>query len=794
MGDLNIYSNADNEYAQELKIVDVIRHPNYKFTSSYYDIALMKLERNVSVTRYVIPTCLWLEDEIRFPNLMAAGWGRTGFSENTSEILMKVQLSPVREDKCLKHYRKGDYKYRNGLLDHQLCAGDEEMDTCPGDSGGPLHVMLLKDKKLVPFLVGVTSFGKICGVPAPGVYIKVSKFGDWIIETLQRYGEMATRLKFDPMICSDRYYEEREDDKIFGFSPKGNVLLPYIELYTAQQTSSSLIRFGWPHEVSPGNRNCSGTLIEPNVVLTLAECVFHMGSYPTQVVLKNRNIIDIAEIIVHPLYNSSISPYYNNIAVVKLKSFAPVEPSCAWYGNPNRNKKLLVTGQRRESDEHYGKPRVSTLMASVRERSSKQCLLTQQYLDSLPRDLEDEHLCYENDPFIVPGSCDTLKGSPIERNDGIDYYHLFAFSFNTTFVYIDGISLFGRDCGYGEPAVGVRISAHKAWLESVLLPRPEYQRLVYIDPDRKLLDDCMYTDRTKGTCVREQDCPAIHARLQNKQQISFCSNGTVVCCPNKAIDPRKMAIENEFNECEERYSHLRTTNQDEASHAVEIGWQNDRNTTYGCYGYLISTRGVVSSASCLLEKGVLPNIVRIGGMKSLNESSIIRVENIAIHPNYNAKSIAHNIAVVKLELAVDPTANIFPTCLWQNITHSPVELMVLDFASNKSDPIHPMYKSDCEALLNRSFNQSEMICLKPGYEPYYAIKMPSDLQVYYEHPESPSICYNAGSPIVWRNSIEKNLHVEYFVNLYSHGECGPETPRIVNRIATYIEWFKIVLQ
>nr|XP_049464083.1 serine protease snake-like [Anopheles coluzzii] len=85
---------------------------------------------------------------------------------------------------------------RNGLMDHQLCAGDEEMDTCPGDSGGPLHVKFFKEWKLIPFLVGVTSFGKACGVSTPDVYVRVSKFGDWIIETLQRHGEMATRFKF----------------------------------------------------------------------------------------------------------------------------------------------------------------------------------------------------------------------------------------------------------------------------------------------------------------------------------------------------------------------------------------------------------------------------------------------------------------------------------------------------------------------------------------------------------------------------------------------------------------------
>ncbi|XP_040170265.1 uncharacterized protein LOC120904391 [Anopheles arabiensis] len=762
MLDLNIYSAKDDQNAVELKIINIIRHPNYLLPSTYYDIALME----VDTTKIVIPTCLWLEDEIRFPKLEAAGWGSTALGENGSEILLKVEFAPVDKEECSTYYPKGDRKHRNGLMDHQLCAGDDKTDACPGDSGGPLQVKLVKGNRLIPFLVGVTSFGKSCGSFLPGVYTKVSKFGAWIVETLQRYGESVTLFDFHPMVCAARYEDSRE------FANNYFQSVPINSEYN--------VALGYPYGTAPFKRNCSGTLIEPNVVLTTAECVSHKEATPIQVLLVTSNVIDIAEIIVHPLYNSSISPYYNNIAVVKLKSFAPIEPFCAWYGHSNPDQKLLLTGQQVMPQKDSKNIQQSELMTIVFERSSKQCPLTQQHLDLLPQGLHDEHLCYGNLPFIVPGLCNALQGSPIERNDG-------------TYVYIEAISLFGRDCGYGEPAVAVRLSAHKDWLESVLLPRPEEQPLVYIDPDRKLSDDCKYADRTKGTCVAEQDCPAIHARLQNKQQISFCSNSNVVCCPNKAKTVEMMAVENEFNECEERYRHLRTADQDGATHVVEIGWQNDRNTTYRCYGYLISTRGVVSSASCLLEKGVLPNIARIGGIHSLDNASIIRIEKVAIYPHYNPTKQQHNIAMIKLESAINPIESVFPTCLWQNLTHSPVEQRVLDFGSALRASIHPMYKSDCEALLNRSFDQFEHICMNPGYRPY---SFTTDFQIQYKTFvfNVPDHCYSAGSPIVWRKPIDNGLHVEYLVHIYSHGECGPETPRVVNRVAAYIEWFKEVLQ
>ena len=121
MGDLNIYSDDDDEFPQQLRIVKVIRHQQHRFSAKYYDVALMQLEKNITweikpgyktaqhiitvllvgfllktssqylfsfrtrVHETVAPACLWLDDEVRFPKLYAAGWGRTGFGEWMSQ-------------------------------------------------------------------------------------------------------------------------------------------------------------------------------------------------------------------------------------------------------------------------------------------------------------------------------------------------------------------------------------------------------------------------------------------------------------------------------------------------------------------------------------------------------------------------------------------------------------------------------------------------------------------------------------------------------------------------------------
>ena len=106
-----------------------------------------------------------------------------------------------------------------------------------------------------------------------------------------------------------------------------------------------------------------------------------------------------------------------------------------------------------------------------------------------------------------------------------------------------------------------------------------------------------------------------------------------------------------------------------------------------------------------------------------------------------------------------------------------------------------MYKSDCEALLNRTFDELYTLCMDPGTRLFYANQNAFDLQYHFKAIDSIlNICYGAGSPIVWRKDLNDTVFVEYLVHMYSHGGCDHHTPRVVTRIAPYIEWFKEVLQ
>lgn len=115
--------------------------------------------------------------------VIVTGWGIT---ENTtrSDVLLQVKLSQVPNEKCAEAYKNF------ATIGHkQMCAGGKDgMDSCLGDSGGPLQALTLyneRDARFVQF--GIVSFGlKSCGTEGfPGVYTRVAYFMDWILDTMK---------------------------------------------------------------------------------------------------------------------------------------------------------------------------------------------------------------------------------------------------------------------------------------------------------------------------------------------------------------------------------------------------------------------------------------------------------------------------------------------------------------------------------------------------------------------------------------------------------------------------------
>ncbi|KAM4831080.1 granzyme B-like [Urocitellus parryii] len=178
---MNVTLGAHNIEKQEktqqvIPVKRTIRHPDYDDNYLYNDIMLLELEEKAKLNAAVQPIKLPRGKDKVKPGKMClvAGWGRVAKNGKPSNTLQEVKLKVQKHQVC---EREKLLKYNSTI---QICVGDpkENKASFKGDSGGPLvcnHVAQ-----------GIVSSGKINGTP-PGVYTKVSRFLQWIKETMKSH-------------------------------------------------------------------------------------------------------------------------------------------------------------------------------------------------------------------------------------------------------------------------------------------------------------------------------------------------------------------------------------------------------------------------------------------------------------------------------------------------------------------------------------------------------------------------------------------------------------------------------
>merc|ERR1712048_181516 len=207
----------------------IIQHPDYDRTTTVLnDICLLKLKSNIEYNDHVKPACLprqgdGLGDDMvadddavildnGFPlqkiNCFVAGWGYRQENKWTSlpDILQDAQVHLFKNETCENAYTEvGDdgtvtEYYRREAMS---CFGHEDggIDACQGDSGGPLICLELStrepastwSKHINPVLRGVVSWGEGCARKGkPSVYARVSKYVDWIHNTIREHAGDTT--------------------------------------------------------------------------------------------------------------------------------------------------------------------------------------------------------------------------------------------------------------------------------------------------------------------------------------------------------------------------------------------------------------------------------------------------------------------------------------------------------------------------------------------------------------------------------------------------------------------------
>ncbi|XP_010865821.2 granzyme K isoform X3 [Esox lucius] len=158
-----------------------VPHPRFNKKSIVNDIMLLKLDKEIEISRAVnvLPLPDSVDDVPAGTVCSVSGWGANRDNTKTmSKVLQSASVTVIDRLKC----NSPEYYNKDPVITKKmLCAGfldNIKVDACKGDSGGPL---VCGGK-----LQGVVSYGKGCGIKnKPGVYTMVSKYLDWINSIMQ---------------------------------------------------------------------------------------------------------------------------------------------------------------------------------------------------------------------------------------------------------------------------------------------------------------------------------------------------------------------------------------------------------------------------------------------------------------------------------------------------------------------------------------------------------------------------------------------------------------------------------
>ncbi|XP_072532975.1 complement factor D isoform X2 [Salminus brasiliensis] len=157
---------------QTFDIAAYYKHPDFNSKNYDNDIVLVKLNQPVTETVAVKPVKFQQaggNDPDTNADVDTAGWG----SNNRGLRPDKLQELTVS---ILPRWRCNSYGV--AFTKNMFCSSKPRMDTCDGDSGGPLLYNGI--------VVGITSNGgKSCGsTKKPGLYTIISHYNTWITSTM----------------------------------------------------------------------------------------------------------------------------------------------------------------------------------------------------------------------------------------------------------------------------------------------------------------------------------------------------------------------------------------------------------------------------------------------------------------------------------------------------------------------------------------------------------------------------------------------------------------------------------
>ena len=181
--------DLSNKSAKEVQVINVnkiLHHKDFEWQNLSSDIALLKLEKKVHITKYVHPVCLPVNR--RRQRLIQAGQTGVfvGWGGSPKKILLRqIPLPVVKLDECERSYKSNRYKVTRKML----CAGNNDKidGICKNDSGGGFVFReKSKSKRKRWVLGGIASWRHPrCKQKVKySVFTDVTKHIDWILDKM----------------------------------------------------------------------------------------------------------------------------------------------------------------------------------------------------------------------------------------------------------------------------------------------------------------------------------------------------------------------------------------------------------------------------------------------------------------------------------------------------------------------------------------------------------------------------------------------------------------------------------
>lgn len=125
-------TSRNQNNSNTVNVVEIFQHPNFEPKKLNNDLGLLKLESAVPMSERIMPICL--PQKLHLPEkAVASGFGKTGFAEDSSTVLLKITLEKFTQADCQRPFGTSV----TVTNDSMICYGHrtEKKDSCGGDSG-----------------------------------------------------------------------------------------------------------------------------------------------------------------------------------------------------------------------------------------------------------------------------------------------------------------------------------------------------------------------------------------------------------------------------------------------------------------------------------------------------------------------------------------------------------------------------------------------------------------------------------------------------------------------------------